>query len=140
MKLKGWGFNKKTVKETVHLNQLKKYLTRNKMKKIATILATTLFASSAFAGFVSNQPQNAGNEKYPTHKINTTVADKPLWKDDQELYHFTDGTGEVAVEIDNDDWDGVDIQQDEEFILKAQADVEKSKPTKLEAIEIFKQQ
>lgn len=154
MKLKGWGFNKKTVKETVHLNQLKKYLTRNKMKKIATILATTLFASSAFAGFVSNQPQNAGNEKYPTHKINTTVADKPLWKDDQqfflkgkitkqigkELYLFTDGTGEVAVEIDNDDWDGVDIQQDEEFILKAQADVEKSKPTKLEAIEIFKQQ
>ena len=124
------------------------------MKKIATILATTLFTSSAFAGFVSNQPQNAGNEKYPTHKINTTVADKSLWKDDQqfflkgkitkqigkELYLFTDGTGEVAVEIDNDDWDGVDIQQDEEFILKAQADVEKSKPTKLEAIEIFKQQ
>ena len=122
---------------------------------ICAVIATT--SLSANAAFISTTPQATqvqGNDHYPTHKVNTTVADKILWKDDQQFFLkgkitkqlkkdkflFTDGTGEVVLEIDDEDWDGVDIQQDEEFIVKAQVDVKsKSKGTKeLEAIEIFK--
>ena len=120
---------------------------------ISTVIATTSF--SATAAFISNTPQLTqvqGSDLYPTHKINTTIADKILWKDDQQFFLkgkitkqvkkdkflFTDGTGEVVLEIEDEDWDGVNIQQDEEFIVKAQVDVKDKGTKELEAIEIFK--
>lgn len=52
---------------------------------------------------------------------------------------FSDGTGEVLLEIDDDDWDGVDLTLNEEFIVKAKVDQERKKGlTKIEAIELFK--
>ena len=140
-------------KFTLNLYIRKKMKLKTLSLVISTVIATTSF--SVTAAFISNTPQPTqvqGSDLYPTHKINTTISDKILWKDDQQFFLkgkitkqvkkdkflFTDGTGEVVLEIEDEDWDGVDIQQDEEFIVKAQVDVKDKGTKELEAIEIFK--
>lgn len=129
-----------------------------KIKSIALILTGFLvsgFASAAFVtetSAVKTETQQV-NDMYPTHKINSSVADKTIWKEDQivflkgkitkqvkhDKFIFTDGTGEVLLEIEDDVWDGVDIKQGEEFIVKAKVDTHKKRhKNHLEAIEVFK--
>lgn len=56
-----------------------------------------------------------------------------------DKFIFTDGTGEVLLEIEDDVWDGADIKQNEEFIVKAKVDTHKKRhKNHLEAIEVFK--
>lgn len=130
-----------------------------KLKSIAILLGGMLVGGIANAAFIPDSKTESvaiqqGNDLYPTHKINSSVADKTLWKEDQivflkgkitkqlkhEKFIFTDGTGEVLLEIDDDVWDGADIKQNEEFIVKAKVDENRKRKDKthLEAIEVFK--
>lgn len=129
-----------------------------KIKSIALILTGFLVSGFASAAFVAETPVvkteiQQVNDMYPTHKINSSVADKTIWKEDQivflkgkitkqvkhDKFIFTDGTGEVLLEIEDDVWDGADIKQNEEFIVKAKVDTHKKRhKNHLEAIEVFK--
>lgn len=129
-----------------------------KIKSIALILSGFLVSGFSTAAFVpetsavKTETQQV-NDMYPTHKINSSIADKTLWKEDQivflkgkitkqvkhDKFIFTDGTGEVLLEIEDDVWDGADIKQNEEFIVKAKVDTHKKRhKNHLEAIEVFK--
>ena len=123
------------------------------MKKLLLATLLTGFVETSQASFIAPAGTNPNTIAYPTERVNSTVADKTLWKDDQivflkgaitkqvkkDKFMFSDGTGEVLLEIDDDDWDGVDLTLNEEFIVKAKVDQERKKGlTKIEAIELFK--
>lgn len=110
------------------------------MKKILIasvfVLTAALSVSVSAAGF--NGPvsaQNAGGFKGPGLQT-STVKQAMSFSDDtpvvligkierslgDEKYLFTDKTGSVTVEIDNDDWRGVTVTPNDTIVIEGEVD------------------
>ena len=89
------------------------------MKKISVFVIAGMLASPALAGFVADAPVAPQNAD-----AIVTVAQAKKMRDDtpvivqgniiqrmgDEKYLFRDGTDSVVVEIDDEDWGGVDVR------------------------------
>ncbi|MFH0273356.1 YgiW/YdeI family stress tolerance OB fold protein [Vibrio jasicida] len=97
------------------------------MKKL--ILATTLalLSGSALAAFTGpttsaintvKEAQNAANDSFVllTGNIVQALGD--------ETYLFKDETGEIQVEIDNEDWMGQDVSPQDKVAIRGEVDSE----------------
>ena len=101
------------------------------MKKISVFVIAGMLASPALAGFVADAsvaPQNAD--------AIVTVAQAKKMRDDtpvivqgnivqrmgDEKYLFRDGTDSVIVEIDDEDWGGVDVRATDTVKLYGEVD------------------
>ncbi|MHC5224524.1 NirD/YgiW/YdeI family stress tolerance protein [Ignatzschineria sp. LJL83] len=118
------------------------------MKKLALVTAMILGSSVAFAQFTDgNSPEGFTG----TQNI-TTVAVAKEAKDDTkvtmegtivkhlggEQYLFKDATGEMEIEIDHDDWKGVQVGPEDTVIIYGEVDHHRFKPTDIDVDRIIK--
>lgn len=101
------------------------------MKKISVFVIAGMMASSALAGFVADAPVAAQNAD-----AIVTVAQAKKMRDDtpvivqgnivqrvgDEKYLFRDGTDSVIVEIDDEDWGGVEVRTSDTVKLYGEVD------------------
>lgn len=111
------------------------------MKKIALILLAICSVVS-----VASAQMNGGFEGPSASKNETTVAEALKLKDEayvtltgkivnslgDEKYTFKDETGEVIIEIDDDDWHGVKVTPENTITINGEVDKEMFKPTKID--------
>ena len=101
------------------------------MKKILALSALLLASGSAFAAF--NGPEVASinsvsdvlNAKDDSFVMLTGNITKSLGN---ELYLFKDKTGEIQIEIDEDNWMGVDVTPEDTVVIRGEVDSEWSAP------------
>lgn len=111
------------------------------MKKI-------IFISLAFflTVNVANAQMGGGFEGPSAAKNETTVAEALKMSDEtyvaltgkivnslgDEKYTFKDQTGEVVIEIDDDDWHGVKVTPENTITINGEVDKEMFEPTKID--------
>lgn len=109
------------------------------MKK-SIIIASLLFAStSVFAEFVGQNSQTIQNQQggFTGPSISKTTVEKAkTFKDDmpvvlegnivqhlgKDKYLFRDQTGDITIEIDNDDWKGVTVTPKDSVTIYGEVD------------------
>ncbi|GAL31434.1 hypothetical protein JCM19239_240 [Vibrio variabilis] len=112
------------------------------MKKV--IIATALILTSGFAAAKSMPAQGGFNG--PTLGAQTTVAQALEAKDDtavqitgnithslgDEKYQFTDGQNTIIIEVENEDWRGVEVSPTDTVIISGKVDKDTFEDTKLD--------
>ncbi len=117
------------------------------MKKILFILLSVVFAGVANAQFSGTSAPAAGGFEGPgVAQSLTTVKEALAAKDDasvilrgkiinslgDEKYTFQDSTGEVVVEIDDDDWHGVKVTPENTVEIYGEVDKEMFEQTQID--------
>lgn len=118
------------------------------MKKILLTLSAVVFAGVANAQFTGAPAQPAGGFEGPgviqnaPNTVKSALAagdDTPVTLRGQiinslgdEKYTFKDATGEIAVEIDDDDWHGVKVTPENTIEIYGEVDKEVFEPTKID--------
>ncbi len=99
------------------------------MKKlnILTILAAgiIMFGSATFAGFTG--PSNASKTTVDKAKNmpdeTMVIIEGSITKNlGDDMYIFTDSTGDITVEIDDDDWNGINVGVNDVIIITGEID------------------
>lgn len=96
---------------------------------------TAVMAKKHQGGFVGPSNVNvvtveqAKNMKDDTHVILRGYIESHLGGED---YMFKDSTGSIAVEIDDDDWNGLTVQPADLVEIKGEVDTHWSKPTNID--------
>lgn len=122
---------------------MKKFL----LSTLVTVLALPLLATS-----VSAKNKNKGFVFVPQEMAVETVADAKDKADDTivvlqgyiakslggDKYAFTDKTGEIIIEIDDDEFDGVSVTSGEMIEIMGEVDKDSKKPAKVEVKTIKK--
>lgn len=117
------------------------------MKKIIFTLLAIAFAGAANAQFSGAPAQTAGGFEGPGVQSNaTTVKDAHGARDDtpvvltgkivnslgDEKYTFRDDTGEIMIEIDDDEWHGLKVTPENTIEIFGEVDKEVFEPTKID--------
>lgn len=117
------------------------------MKKILITLLAVTFAGVANAQFAGAPAQPAGGFEGPGVQSNTTTVKAALdARDDtpvvlsgkivnslgDEKYTFKDDTGEIIIEIDDDEWHGVKVTPENTIEIYGEVDKEVFEPTKID--------
>ncbi|GIU49559.1 hypothetical protein TUM4438_33430 [Shewanella sairae] len=103
------------------------------MKRAVLIIGLLLASSSVFA---TSSPEKAGGFIGPSNVSVKTVAVALEAKDDtlvqltgyitaglgNEEYKFKDNTGEIIIEIDDSDWNGVKATPETKVVLQGEVD------------------
>ncbi len=123
----------------------------NKILSVSAIVISLALSSSAMAGF-KDQTQNRGGFQGPGIAV-STVAEALKLGDDaavilegkiekslgKERYVFSDATGSVNVEIDDDDWHGITVTPQDTVIVKGEVEKDMFKTEiEVDVIEIKK--
>ena len=102
-----------------------------KNKSILLLSALSIIAMSSYA----NAHTPAGGFKGPSVEVITVESAKGMADDTfvvlqgniqknigTETYVFVDGTGTINVEIDNEDWNGVDVETTDLIEIRGEVD------------------
>lgn len=122
------------------------------MKKILLSTLVTALALPLLATSVSAKNKNKGFVFVPQEMAVETVADAKDKADDtivvlqgyiakslgDDKYAFTDKTGEIIIEIDDDEFDGVSVTSGEMIEIMGEVDKDSKKPAKVEVKTIKK--
>lgn len=122
------------------------------MKKILLSTLVTALALPLLATSVSAKNKNKGFVFVPQEMAVETVADAKDKADDTivvlqgyiakslggDKYAFTDKTGEIIIEIDDDEFDGVSVTSGEMIEIMGEVDKDSKKPAKVEVKTIKK--
>ncbi len=125
------------------------------MRKI--LLATALLASSSmafaqFSGPAATPAAPAQNAQITNNDGVVAVKDVQALRDDtrvtlegniveqvgKEKYLFKDATGEIIIEIDNDDWNGVQVTPNDTVTIYGEVDQHRHRPADIEVKHIIK--
>ena len=121
------------------------------MRKFTLVAALLIGSSVAFAQFTGDTA--TGGFKGPSTSQNiTSVKDALNAKDDTKVtlegsivkhlggehYLFKDATGEINIEIDHDDWNGVQVGPEDTVIIYGEVDHHRHKPTDIDVDRIIK--
>jgi uncharacterized protein (TIGR00156 family) len=104
----------------------------NKILSVSALALVLAYSNLAFAGFKDNAP-NVGGFNGPGISV-ASVAEAQKMKDDaavvlegkiekslgNEEYLFSDATGSIVVEIDDDDWKGITVTPQDLVLLKGE--------------------
>lgn len=106
----------------------------NKILSVSALVISLALSSSAMAGF-KPQVQNAGGFQGPGISVSTVAEALKLGDDSavvlegkiekslgKERYVFSDATGSVNVEIDDDDWNGITVTPQNIVIIKGEVE------------------
>lgn len=105
------------------------------MNKILSLSAFAIVLSYSVAASAGFQPQNAGGFKGPGLST-ISVADALKLSDDtavvlegqiekslgKEQYVFKDASGSVTIEIDDDDWRGLNVTPKDTIVIKGEVE------------------
>mgnify|MGYP004656191193 FL=1 len=122
------------------------------MKKILLSTLVTALALPLLATSVSAKNKNKGFVFVPQEMAVETIADAKDKADDTivvlqgyiakslggDKYAFTDKTGEIIIEIDDDEFDGVSVTSGEMIEIMGEIDKDSKKPVKVEVKTIKK--
>lgn len=122
------------------------------MKKILLSTLVTALALPLLSTSVSAKNKNKGFVFVPQEMAVETVADAKDKADDTivvlqgyiakslggDKYAFTDKTGEIIIEIDDDEFDGVSVTSGEMIEIMGEVDKDSKKPAKVEVKTIKK--
>lgn len=122
------------------------------MKKILLSTLVTALALPLLATSVSAKNKNKGFVFVPQEMAVETIADAKDKADDTivvlqgyiakslggDKYAFTDKTGEIIIEIDDDEFDGVSVTSGEMIEIMGEIDKDSKKPAKVEVKTIKK--
>lgn len=122
------------------------------MKKILLSALFTVLALPLLAPSVLAKHKNKGFVFVPQEMAVETVADAKDKADDTivvlqgyiakslggDKYAFTDKTGEIIIEIDDDEFDGVSVTSGELIEIMGEVDKDSKKPAKVEVKTIKK--
>ena len=106
----------------------------NKISLVSALALVLAYSNLAFAGF-KDDVQNAGGFNGPNIAV-ASVAEAQKMKDDaaivlegkiekslgNEEYLFSDATGSIVVEIDNDNWKGLTVTPKDVVVLKGEVE------------------
>lgn len=102
----------------------------------ALALATAVQAKNLGGGFSGavtpasittvSQIEEIANDSY------VTMQGKIISKIGHEKYMFQDETGSIKIEIDDDDWNGVNVNPENTVQIEGEVDKSWTKPTKIE--------
>lgn len=122
------------------------------MRKLTLITALILGSSVAFAQFTG--PASTSGYKGPSAETSgtTTVEQAIGLRDDSkvtlegnivkhlggEKYLFKDATGEVEIEIDHDDWNGLQVGPEDTVIIYGEVDHHRHRATDIDVDRIMK--
>lgn len=121
------------------------------MRKLTLVAALLIGSSVAFAQFTGET--SAGGFKGPSAASDiTTVKDALTARDDTKVtlegsivkhlggenYLFRDATGEISVEIDHDDWGGVQVGPEDTVIIYGEVDHHRHRATDIDVDRIIK--
>ena len=121
------------------------------MRKLTLVAALLVGSSVAFAQFTGET--SAGGFKGPSAVGDiTTVKDALTARDDTkvtlegsivkhlggEKYLFKDATGEMTIEIDHDDWNGLQVGPDDTVIIYGEVDHHRHRATDIDVDRIMK--
>ena len=120
------------------------------MKKL--LLAFICILAVAVNAQAKNKHKNQGFVFVPENMVIETVADAKDKDDDtivvlqgqivkalgDDKYQFTDETGEIILDIDEDDFDGVTVTEGELIQITGEIDKEMMKPTEVNVKQIKK--
>lgn len=105
------------------------------MKKIIAVSALSLVLGMSASAFAMQQGAQGGFTG-PMQSAATTVAEAQKLSDDAtvilvgkieknlggEKYLFSDATGSVTIEIDNEDWNGVSVNEKDTVEIRGEVD------------------
>lgn len=125
---------------------------RSGLLTAAAILCLALFASAAWAAEPKGGFVPSPGAKGPTPGSTVTVSQIADMKDDawvilrgkiarqvgDERYEFSDNTGTIVVEIDDDDWGGQYVTPDDTVEIRGEVDKHMMKDTTIEVKQIVK--
>lgn len=121
------------------------------MRKLTLVAALLVGSSVAFAQFTGETSTGGFNGPGATGDI-TTVKDALTARDDTKVtlegsivkhlggenYLFKDSTGEISIEIDNDDWRGVQVGPEDTVIIYGEVDHHRRRATDIDVDRIIK--
>ncbi|EGU43381.1 hypothetical protein VII00023_16155 [Vibrio ichthyoenteri ATCC 700023] len=101
------------------------------MKKIIALSALLFASSSAFAAF--NGPEvasiNSVSDALKANDDSFVILTGNITKSlGNELYLFSDKSGQIEIEIDDDNWMGVDVTPTDTVIIRGEVDSEWTTP------------
>ena len=113
------------------------------IKKIVMILLALVFSSSVYAGFVGTGAISG---------LGTVASIKSMQDDEKiilegyivkeirsEHYIFKDASGEIEVEIDNEDFKGVKVTPETKIRLVGEVDIDRTSTTvDVDSVEVVK--
>ena len=120
------------------------------MKKFALATIFALATTSAFAGFNGNATPNGGFQQGNTAIISIQqalkLADNSMvalegnisQQIDDDEYWFTDGTGQIKVEIERHVWNGLNVDPSDKVKVYCKLDNEAFEKADLEVLRIEK--
>ncbi|MBE6445050.1 MAG: NirD/YgiW/YdeI family stress tolerance protein [Alphaproteobacteria bacterium] len=96
----------------------------NKLLSISALSLSIAFSANAMAAFqgpglASSSVADALKLSDDTAVVLTGQIEKSLGN---EKYQFKDATGTVVIEVDNEDWRGVDVKPEDIVIIKGEID------------------
>ena len=119
------------------------------MKKIALATILALATTSAFAGFNGNGSNQSGYQgttktmsvkralSAPDNSM-VTLTGKIVQQIDDDEFWFTDGTGQIKVEIERHVWNGLNVGPNDKVRIFGKLDNEMFEQADLEVIRIEK--
>ncbi|KAB7685430.1 NirD/YgiW/YdeI family stress tolerance protein [Plesiomonas shigelloides] len=126
------------------------------MFRIFLILMISTFSATSFAAYQGNTSGNSGGFSGPTQGAITVAEVKKLsiFQDDQpviligkivgalggEYYTFQDNTGQITIEIDNDDWFGINVTPQDTVRIYGELDNDLTTSSKIDVkrVELLK--
>ncbi len=121
------------------------------MRKLTFVAALLVSSSVAFAQF-TGETATGGFTGPSAEKDIITVADALTARDDTKVtlegsivkhlggenYLFKDATGEISIEIDHDDWNGVQVGPEDTVIIYGEVDHHRRRATDIDVDRIIK--
>lgn len=121
------------------------------MRKLTFVTALLIGSSVAFAQFTGESAKEGFTGESTTDKI-TTVKEVVAKRDDTKVvlegsivkhlggenYLFRDATGEISIEIDHDDWNGVQVGPEDTVIIYGEVDHHRHRDTDIDVDRIIK--
>lgn len=109
---------------------------RNKMLAAATVLAAAGLGFSAQAQYTGPSDRHAATVasilEQPKDDQDVVVQGRLLRKTGDEKYLFSDGTGEIIVEIDDDDMPREPVNEQTMVELRGEVDTGRNRPPEIE--------
>lgn len=120
------------------------------MKKLLT-LGTLLVATSAMAGFNSNQQAGGFNQTAQGQTMTVAQAlkaqdnsivslkGKIVRQVDNDEFIFSDGTAEIKIDVEDSAWAGQNVTPNDTIVIEGKIDNERFEKTDMDVFRITKQ-